>query len=74
MYWNHAGKYKSEHEKIAGAGLCQTSGGRQERLLGDFEMRQNERKLWGNLSVGAKIHCFGQQKVLQSIARDAMAV
>ena len=37
-------------------------------------MRQNERKLWGNLNVGAKIHCFGQQKVLQSIARDAMVV
>ncbi len=37
-------------------------------------MRQNYGKLWGNLNVGAKIHCFGQQKVLQSIARDAMAV
>ena len=37
-------------------------------------MRQNERMLWDNLNGGAKIHCFGQQKVLQSIARDAMAV
>ena len=37
-------------------------------------MRQNERMLWDNLNVGAKIHCFGQQKVLQSIARDAMVV